>query len=329
MSQRMPEHQMTSVPNCNQMVAGGGVMSYRCTLPQSHHKHGPADDREPCFAVESGPATRAWQAWRERQDARDDKEAASQKQSTIDCPSCGKEQAMVLTEEDGVVFGRCYHCGEVATQQPQSLPAEDPTENKPVIEWDGWKQIIDPTRCPECRSHVRVNGARLVALPPNALVRLPCCGASAAAGYLRDLFSKQIRDSQQEAPSEPTKQREGDQRLPDGGSECVQDIVIAAMEESKRVGTERYGQPLMTFNGRKGFQDLVEEARDFFVYASMIQREAEADREALIGEVSRVLEMISKQEAPEDLLNETIAAKVVDRIMGYVVGRLAEAVKPE
>lgn len=326
MSQRMPEHQMTSVPNCNQMVAGGGVMSYRCTLPQSHHKHGPADDREPCFAVESGPATRAWQAWRERQDARDDKEAASQKQSTIDCPSCGKEQAMVLTEEDGVVFGRCYHCGEVATQQPQSLPAEDPTENKPVIEWDGFKQVTDATRCPSCGARVTVHREVLGAMDPSRRVDFPCCGASSIAGYLMNLFDQQVAEVER---LKPTKQREGDQRLPDGGSECVQDIVIAAMEESKRVGTERYGQPLMTFNGRKGFQDLVEEARDFFVYASMIQREAEADREALIGEVSRVLEMISKQEAPEDLLNETIAAKVVDRIMGYVVGRLAEAVKPE
>lgn len=115
----------------------------------------------------------------------------------------------------------------------------------------------------------------------------------------------------------PTKQRAGDQALPDGGGECVQDIVIAAMEESKKVGTERYGTPLMTFNGRKGFQDLVEEARDFFVYASMIQAESEADRDALVNEVARAL----VGDTLKPVVAKAIAEIAVDRIMGWVTAQ--------
>lgn len=122
--------------------------------------------------------------------------------------------------------------------------------------------------------------------------------------------------------TEPTKQRPGDQVLPSGGQDCVQDLVIAAMEESKRVGTERYGQPLMTFNGRKGFTDVADEIRDLFVYFTMIQREAEADREALIKVVTHVLTQPTKAEieSGEPVSNDVLAERVVDRIMGWVTG---------
>lgn len=124
--------------------------------------------------------------------------------------------------------------------------------------------------------------------------------------------------------SEPTKQREGDQRLPDGGQECVQDLVIAAMEESKRVGTERYGSPLMTFNGRKGIQDIAEEARDKFVYLTQVAREAEADREQLIRVVGEAMaEEFVKGGEPDAqaFFGEMLAEVAVDRIMGWVVGQ--------
>lgn len=113
----------------------------------------------------------------------------------------------------------------------------------------------------------------------------------------------------------PTKQRPGDQDLPSGGLECIQDVVIAEMQRSKKVGLERYGSVLMTFNGRKGFQDLVEEARDFFVYGSMLMREADASRSDLIEVVSQAL---------VDAKHDDLAAEaVVDRLMGWVTGRLA------
>lgn len=75
--------------------------------------------------------------------------------------------------------------------------------------------------------------------------------------------------------AEPTKQRPGDQALPVQGNprRAVQDIIIEAMEESKRVGTERYGQPLKPMNGRDTLLDAKEEARDLYVYLTALDME--------------------------------------------------------
>lgn len=116
---------------------------------------------------------------------------------------------------------------------------------------------------------------------------------------------------------EPTKQRDGDQVLPDGTGACVQDLVIAAMEESKRVGVERYGQTLRTFNGRRGFEDVHDEVRDLFVYLTQIKAEAEADRAELNRVVAAALQTHSYG---SDF--QAAAAIAVDRVMGWVVGRL-------
>jgi hypothetical protein len=130
----------------------------------------------------------------------------------------------------------------------------------------------------------------------------------------------------------PTKQREGDQVLPKAGVDCVQDIVIAAMQESKRVGTERYGQPLMTFNGRKGLQDIVDEARDFFVYGTMLLREGEADRETLVEAVTKAINSADSGMEAEgknpvyDLGASDLAEIAVDTVMGWVVAQRAEPV---
>lgn len=128
-------------------------------------------------------------------------------------------------------------------------------------------------------------------------------------------------------PVVPTKQREGDQVLPKAGVDCVQDIVIDAMIESKRVGTERYGQPLMTFNGRKGLQDIVDEARDFFVYGTMLLREGEADRDTLVEAVYKRLDaegVVDRQENYEADLR-FVAEIAVDTVMGWVIAQRAEA----
>lgn len=128
--------------------------------------------------------------------------------------------------------------------------------------------------------------------------------------------------------AEPTKQREGDQVLPSGAGACVQDRVIADMEESKRVGLERYGSVLKTFNGRRSIQDVHEEVRDLFVYLTQIRMEAEATREELIEVVKDAL--IQHQEdrygvvIPE-LDIEDAATVAVDRILGHVVGKEMQA----
>ena len=123
---------------------------------------------------------------------------------------------------------------------------------------------------------------------------------------------------------EPTKQRQGDQPLPKPGQVCVQDLVIEEMRESKRVGMERYGSTLQTFNGRRSFLDLAEEARDLHVYARQIRAEAEADRETLTKVVTEAL--LPKiagafQGDTGRLVAQEFAEIAVDAIMGWVVGQ--------
>lgn len=121
----------------------------------------------------------------------------------------------------------------------------------------------------------------------------------------------------------PTKQREGDQALPKGGQKCVQDLVIAEMEESKRVGLERYGSVLMTFNGRRSIQDVAEEVRDLHVYLTQVKAESEATRETLIKVVDKAIlaEYDVPATEPGVVTESTLIAKIaVDAIMGWVVG---------
>jgi hypothetical protein len=117
---------------------------------------------------------------------------------------------------------------------------------------------------------------------------------------------------------EPTKQREGDQVLPKRGDRVVQDWIIETMEESKRVGTERYGQPLMTFDGRLNIQDLAEELRDAFVYISKMQITAEADRETLVRMVAQAV-AAAQQEWMADGTPSQIAEVAVDKILDWVL----------
>jgi hypothetical protein len=126
--------------------------------------------------------------------------------------------------------------------------------------------------------------------------------------------------------SAPTKQRPGDQALPQGGQQCVQDLIIAEMEESKRVGTERYGSPLMTFNGRRSIQDAAEEARDLHVYLTQIKAEADASREELIEVVAKVLDAKMGggfSGATRAAVIAELAGDSVDAIMGWVTGQIS------
>lgn len=72
---------------------------------------------------------------------------------------------------------------------------------------------------------------------------------------------------------QPTKTRPGDQPLPTGGQQCVQDALIAKIEERKQLGVQRYGSVLMTHNGRDAGQDMVEEAVDLAVYSMQVAME--------------------------------------------------------
>lgn len=89
-------------------------------------------------------------------------------------------------------------------------------------------------------------------------------------------------------PAAPTKTRPGDQPLPTGGEECVQDALIALIEERKQLGIQRYGSPLMTHNGRDAGQDMVEEAVDLAVYSMQVAMELQ-DLRAAVARVRAVV----------------------------------------
>lgn len=83
---------------------------------------------------------------------------------------------------------------------------------------------------------------------------------------------------------QPTKTRPGDQPLPVGGQECVQDALIRLIEERKQLGIQRYGSPLMTHNGRDAGRDAVEEALDLTAYSMQVAmelRDLRAERDQL------------------------------------------------
>lgn len=133
----------------------------------------------------------------------------------------------------------------------------------------------------------------------------------------------------------PTKQRPGDQQLPTGGGQCVQDAAIASLEaaiyqlqQSKKVGQERYGSVLKTFNGRRGIQDVLEEARDLFVYLTQVSLEVDASADDLKKAVIEALEQanatITSVYLADSATVVTVANLIVSRILTGIALRKPE-----
>jgi hypothetical protein len=57
------------------------------------------------------------------------------------------------------------------------------------------------------------------------------------------------------------------------------DAVCGSLQERKRVGLERYGQPLQAHNGRDALRDLREELEDAAVYCRQVIEEGRLDRD--------------------------------------------------
>lgn len=65
----------------------------------------------------------------------------------------------------------------------------------------------------------------------------------------------------------PTKQRVGDQPLPNKNDlPVIQDLVMADIETRKKIGLQRYGTLLQPFNGRDAMTDVYEELLDAAIY---------------------------------------------------------------
>jgi hypothetical protein len=313
MSLAEPEKHMGTP--CRKMVSGG-MMSYPCSLPLGHDT---GDDPEPCYAVESDRSVRAWRAWEVRQRTNAAEPRPVDPNTYIPCMVCPDGQMQVHTETGEALCGSCGATAEVVPEVDQTL----------TVIGDEIDQDLASDLEPGLAIEEDVPGITVLHPPGQIVVGPePCektgCTVSVNHRHGTDiLYGPSVVDwkvDEIEPPAEPTKQREGDQVLPSGGQACVQDFIIEAMEESKRVGTERYGQPLMTFNGRKPVQDLAEEARDFFVYASQIQAESEATREVLVAAVAEALEGMGIH-GDYEKSGEQIAAEIaVDRVMGWVAG---------
>lgn len=57
-----------------------------------------------------------------------------------------------------------------------------------------------------------------------------------------------------------------EQPLPKGKGPVIADLVVADLMERKRVGTEKYGEPLKADNGRDALMDAYQEALDLVQY---------------------------------------------------------------
>lgn len=57
-----------------------------------------------------------------------------------------------------------------------------------------------------------------------------------------------------------------EQPMPHGKGPVIADLVVADLMERKRVGTEKYGEPLMADNGRDALMDAYQEALDLVQY---------------------------------------------------------------
>lgn len=108
---------------------------------------------------------------------------------------------------------------------------------------------------------------------------------------------------------DPTKQRPGDQPLPTAGRECVQDALIAQIEQRKQLGIERYGRPLETHNGRNAVQDALEEAIDLAVYLKQVElemRDLRAERDFWGQAATKNGELYSAAENQRDAAREEL-----------------------
>ncbi|THA72466.1 hypothetical protein E6R60_26410 [Streptomyces sp. A0642] len=79
----------------------------------------------------------------------------------------------------------------------------------------------------------------------------------------------------------PAPLRDGDQPLPTPGQQSVQDALIERIQDRRALGIQRYGSPLMTFNGRNAVQDATEEALDLASYLMQIELETNATRDTI------------------------------------------------
>jgi hypothetical protein len=218
---------------------GRGVVAYPCLLPKDH--------AGPCMALENQPSINARKRWMKE---RDELEAAEARAIA----------AAALPEAHRQV----PHPGA----PPLSVFQGPPKTSQEGLMEHGATQIptIDTNRPGESKVlYTRnSNGTFELAEPePQTVDEYVDAVETALIGHP---YTVSLEDAKSVAA--PTKQRPGDQPLPIiNEAKFIQDLVIADIEERKRVGIERYGSLLQPFNGRNVDQDLYEELVDGVMYA--------------------------------------------------------------
>jgi hypothetical protein len=120
-----------------------------------------------------------------------------------------------------------------------------------------------------------------------------CSDACLLQGHTEEegcvLFEALQQARREAVQQEPTKQRAGDQVIPDGdeAEPDIQSLVILDVQQRRQVGIERYGQGLRPFNGRDTLLDAYEESVDLTTYLRSLLEMQRADRERMRQEVSR------------------------------------------
>jgi hypothetical protein len=109
------------------------------------------------------------------------------------------------------------------------------------------------------------------------------------------------------------KQRPGDQPLPSPGRDCVQDALIAAIENRKQLGIARYGSPLMTHNGRDALRDAWEESIDLAAYLTQMRMERadlESERDRYRAAIEKALAWMPQHALTESTAPDGVSAGV-------------------
>lgn len=323
-----PERQISVSPRCDKMVQGGGLMSYHCSLPQGHEQQtSDPEDPQPCYAVESGPATRRWQAWSRREHQR--KIAPAPPAGlVIDCPTC-HEPAMKVTDDGGA----CENCGATAEIQQDLSSVSDIGE--PMLPGDGDVAApapADPERDVEIREAAKAFSPAEVF----ASLRGDGCGSEHSPGSNPNCVMSPAFEAAgfAEAP-ESLRQRPEDQILPSGDEAIPDDqsLVIADIETRREVGITRYGQGHRPFNGRNTLLDAYEESLDGAVYLRSLLRARATTKGDLIDHLGHALDKISKEYAAAGEYHiDRMAAELADRVTDYVTLKIEEAksaIEPE
>lgn len=340
-----PRHTGTQ---CKVMVEQG-MLAYPCSLIQGHYDPA-AEDPEPHYAIEVGRSVRAWQAWAAREQERIDNPVLTTQATDVigKCPNCLGDLVAALTATGepgahcvdpecpiGIISIASGHGAPTQTIEDVLADVPEGFEVAPIGVEAGDEATLPESQIPEW----------LDVLPgsptPTATEMAGCREAYDQA--VNDFKMKNVKvhfdrghagvtavhgggsaETHVEMP-QPTKQREGDQRIPDGDESQPDDFqrYIADLAGRRAIGIERYGQAHRPFNGRNTLLDAYEETLDHGLYLRSLLTQAEADRERLIEVVTKALYPILEENDPtvDEAYLARFAETAVDRIMGWVVSR--------